>query len=216
MKVLFIFFYLLMCVLFINNSCTQYKKADYSEKSDKLRIIKIIPKNKNGGEYYPYKLVQRETKRIGLNFLDKGYDSIFIRLWYVMTPKLQVIDLKKSDGIWKAESHNMQLDLINDTIQIVNVKSNPAFPKSGWESFTTKLFSKNILNLPDDSEKKDYNLNSATDASFVIVEIATKNKYKIYSYTEPFVHLEFPEAKLMANIMNFIEQELGMKRYKKF
>ena len=133
-----------------------------------------------------------------------------------MTPMLQVIDLKKSDGIWKAESHNMQLDLINDTIQIVNIKSNPVFPKSGWESFTSKLFSINILNLPDDSEIKDYNLNSATDASFVIVEIATKNKYKIYSYTEPFVHLEFPEAKLMENIMNLIEQELGMKRDEKF
>lgn len=211
MRALFFFLFISTCILVINNSCTQPKEPVFSEKVDKQEMTKTIPKNKYG-DYYPYKMVQANTKRIGLNFLDKGYDSIFIRLWYVYRFSLQVVDLKKSEAVWKAEFHNMQLDLINDTIQPVNIKSNPAFPKSGWENFTGKLFALNVLNLPDDLEIKDYHLNGAMDASFVTVEIATKSKYRIYSYTEPYVHLEFPEAKSMENIIKLIDEELGVKR----
>lgn len=214
-KIQFLVIIIQFCIFFLINSCIHREKSVILNKSDKQEVIKIIPKNKYGGSYFPYELVKKTTKRAGLNFLDNGYDSVFIRLWYVYRFSLQVVDLKKNQGVWKAESHNMQLDLINDTIQPVNIKSNPAFPKSGWESFTSKLFSLNILNLPDDSEIKDYHLNNATDASFITVEIATINKYKIYSYTEPYVHLEFLEARSMENIIKLIDEELGLKRAEK-
>ena len=210
MKALFMVFIVLICVLFVNNSCTHSGKPAILEKPDQQEIIKIIPKNKYGGDYYSYKMVQKDTKRTGLNSLDKGFDSMFIRLWYVYVSTMQVTDLKKSNGKWSAEVHNMKLGLINNRPEVISTNSISVSPKSDWNIFTGKLFSLNILDLPDDSELPDYDI--PTDASFVIVEIATKERYKIYSYSEPYMHLEFPQAANMENIMKLIEEELGVKR----
>ena len=198
-----------MCALLVNISCTNSKKPAIIKKPIQ-EIIKIIPKNKYGGDYYAYKMIQNDTKRAGLNFLDIGYDSIFIRLWYVYNSTIQVTDLKKSNGNWSGEVHNM--DLIDSGIksEVANVKTIEVFPVSTWDIFIGKLFSLHILDLPDDSELTDYH--SSTDANFVIVEIATKGRYKIYSYSEPYMHLEFPQATNVENIMKLIEEEFGVKR----
>ena len=213
MKVISIKIIISVYTLFLNISCTDLKKPAIIKKPFKQEIVKIIPKNKYGGEYYPYKVIQNDTKRVGLNFLDNGYDSMFIRLWYVYNSTMQVTDLKISNGNWSGEVHNMNLGFIDYKTEVTNINTTKVFPKSPWNIFIGKLFSLDILDMPDDSELSDYH--SSTDASFVIVEIATKERYKIYSYSEPYMHLEFPSATKMENILKLIEEELGVKRHGK-
>ncbi len=215
MKNLFTFIILAIGILFINNSCTYSEKPALTKEPDKQEIIKIIPKNKNGASYYPYKMVQKDAKRIGLISLDKGYDSLFIRLWYVYRATMQVTDLKKSDGKWSAGFHTMKFGVIEDRLDVIETNSTYISPKSDWNIFMNKLFSLNLLELPDDSELPDYK-SLVNDAAFVIVEVATKERYKIYSYGEISDHLEFPQVVKMENIMKLIEEEFGIKRTEDF
>ena len=213
-KTQFLVVTILFCIFFVINSCTHREKSVILKESDKQEVTKIIPPNKYGGNYFPYKLVQKTIKSTKLNLLDKGYDSIFIRLWYVYRFNFQVIDLKKSNGKWSAEIHYIELGNVNDKLEVIKTNSINITPKSDWNIFIGKLFSLNILTLPDDSELPDYGF--GTDGAFVTVEIATRSKYRIYSYSEPIMHLKIPEAANMENIMILIEQELGVKRDEKF
>ncbi|NOT91415.1 hypothetical protein [Ferruginibacter sp.] len=215
MKKIFAFSILVTCVFFISHSCTYSEKPTLSRVQDKQEIIRIIPKNQYRKNFYPYKMVERDTKRTGLNFLDKGYDSMFIRLWYVYRATKQVIDLKKTDGKWSAEFHSMKMGVIEEQLGVVETKSIPISPKSDWNVFMSKLFSLKILDLPDESELPNYK-NLVNDAAFVVVEISTKEMYKIYHYGEISEHLEFPQAVNMENIMKLIDEEFGIKRDEKF
>ncbi len=203
----------LISFLLIVYSCTQTGKPSSSEKTDSQLIDTTIPKNKYDKESFPSKMIKRDIKKAGLLSLDNGYDSIFIRLWYTYGSTKQVVELRKTLGKWNAEFHSMELGIVDSKISITNTASIHGYPKSNWNVFTDKLFSFDILNLPDDSELYNYNVDA--DGNFVVVEIASKNKYRIYSYSVPYVHLEFPEAVKMENIMKLIEEEFGVLRDEK-
>lgn len=200
----------LICFLHLVYSCKQSAKPSSSDKTDSQLIIKVIPKNKYDKEYFPSKMIKRDIEKTGLLSLDNGYDSMFIRLWYTYGSTKQVVELRKTMGKWNAEFHSMELGIVDNKISITNTTSIQGYPKSNWNVFTDKLFSLDILNLPDDSDLYNYNVDA--DGNFVVVEIATKKNYRIYSYSVPYVNLEFPQAVKMENIMKLIEEEFGVLR----
>jgi hypothetical protein len=214
MKNLFTFIVLAIGILFINNSCTYTTKQDSQPEPGKQEMVRIIPKNEYDKESFPSKMIKRDIKKTGLLSLDNGYDSMFIRLWYTYSATKQVVELRKTLGKWNAAFHSMELGVVDNEISITNTTSIQGYPKSNWNVFTDKLFSLDILNLPDQSDLYNYNVDA--DGNFVVVEIATKKKYRIYSYSVPYVHLEFPEAVKMENIMKLIEEEFGIKRTENF
>ena len=215
MKRLLFFLPILVTVFITVNSCLDSPKKKLAPETVGQRVIKKIPKDRYGRNYPYYNMAQEYTKDVGLNPLNDGFDSIFLRIWYPYRSNVQVIDIKKIVEKWDAEYHSMEIDLINDKLHAVNIKTQQIHPESGWNSFTSNLFSLNILNMPHQSELSGYESGDA-DGTSITVEIATRKSYRIYSYTNPNVHLEFPEAKQVENIMELIENELGVKRHEIF
>lgn len=215
MKRVLVFLPILLNIFILINSCKDSNQKKISEKTVGQGVIKKIPKDRYGRNYPYYNMVQEFTKDADLNSLNDGFDSMFIRIWYAYRSTLQVIDLKKDAIKWEGEYHSMEIDLIKDTFQAVNIKTQQIHPKSGWDSFTKNLFSLNILNMPHQSELSGYGGGDA-DGTSITVEVATKKSYRIYSYTDPMVHLEFPQAATMEKIMELIEDELDVKRNEKF
>ena len=65
-------------------SCGGNSVADH-EKFDTIdtgTLIKDVPREKSGEIAFEYSTKDTLEKRIGLHDLSKGYDSIFIRLYY--------------------------------------------------------------------------------------------------------------------------------------
>ena len=215
MKRLHFFLPMLVTVFITVNSCLDSHPKKIAPETVRMAVIKKIPKDRYGRNYPYYNMVQEFTNDASLNSLNDGFDSLFLRIWYAYRSTLQVIDLKKDVTKWEGEYHSMEIDLINDTFHALNIKTEQIRPKSGWNRFTNNLFSLNILNMPNQSEISAYQGGDA-DGISITVEIANKNSYRIYSYTDPIVHLEFPEAKQVENIMELIEKELGVKRHEIF
>lgn len=198
------------CIAII--SCDANTQNSESSKSGSDTVIKDIPKFFDSDHFK--KIKNDILSKAGLPDIENGFDSLQIRIWlgYVFKNQEQVLVLKKQDDGWSGEfidlffnySGKHKLDSINKQVKDVR-------PISGWNEFITKLYQLDFLTLPDDSKISNYS--SDADGDGVTVEIATKDKYRIYSYQSPGIREDsIPEAKKIENILQLIEDELGVKR----
>lgn len=204
-------FAILIYLFFLSCSDKSNRTTISPNSEDKKDFIKIIPKTQDGKLCYAYEITKRATEKSVLTTIENGFDSIFIRLWYIHRFEIEVLEFKKEAGFWNAEFHKVDFFLIRSNIEVEKVKSLKISPKSGWDFFVKRIFTLGITNLPDDSELSGYN-GLPNDADFAIVEVSTSEKYRLYSYTMPILFPEIKEAKAMEDIMELIENEFGIKR----
>jgi hypothetical protein len=186
--------------------------------ASKYNIEKDIPVNKQGKLSYMYSYTREYLAKCSLLELEKGYDSLAIRLWfhYSFDRRIQIVELKKKNKQWNAEfillteNYDKNDSLISVSQEIIYNKK----PASGWDSFMRELLLLNITTLPCDADIPEYN--SPMDGAGVCVEIATIEKYRFYDYSSPSYNVEnIWQAKNMVLIMELIEGEFDFKRIRK-
>ncbi len=201
-------------------SCESKKKEINTSNSLEFDIdtfVQDIPREKNGDFDFAYRTKDTIEKRVGLIDLSKGYDSVFIRLYYSysLSEISQMVEIfydKKIES-WQSKIHTLLFEYSTNGDSLINVKDSvvQASPKSGWQVMMKKLNSFDMIDLPDCSMLENYAL--PMDGDGVMVQVATNKKYRMYSYTMPVLYKNLiPEAKKMYKILYVIQDELGFKQ----
>lgn len=176
-----------------------------------------LPREHNGEISTVYTQKHLIEIPLELKDLSKGFDSLFIRISYsfVESDSSQKVEIfyDKQNKQRKATIYNL---LINyspgfDSIIGVNKEVLDVKPKSGWQTLITRLNASDIQTLPDFEKIEKYEV--PMDGSGVVVEIATRNSYRMYTYISPGLNKQFiAPAKKMCEILKIIEDELGFQQ----
>lgn len=196
-------------------SCSGQKND--SEKSNSISFVKEIPQKKNGEYANTYKYVSQMVDKLNLDRLEEGFDSIQVRIWVAggSDDTDNVFMLWHDQKNWNAQAYfysyerNKNNSNKEDTIigRVINMS-----PKSGWNSFTDKLFEQKISDLPNMDSLPINNI-EVIHGQAVNIEISTKSKYRLYSYYSPSSYQEeYWQAKNIVNILKLLEDEFEFRR----
>lgn len=215
------FIFSIVFVLYFSNGCST-KQSDMLNATKTaigdVVVRKDIPRNKQGKVDYFYTYFKELRKNNNLEDLEKGSEGLIIRLWYDYSHynQKQVIELKEEGGTWQSAVYTLidQYDSNDSLLSVQKVCHSPS-PKSGWASFVKQLTDLEISTLPDDDTIANYNM--PMDGATVGVEVAKNNSYRFYSYSSPSYNREgMWQARNMEQIMEVIETELGVERFRGF
>jgi hypothetical protein len=170
-----------------------------------------IPKTRLGSIGPEYETVRRSEKYLNLGNIDNGVDSIEIRIWYgYQIDTAQMVRITNNHHKWSGSLFTYSFTEKNDVIKSVVYKQ----PLIGWNIFISELVHMGLFTLPDADEIEDYVF--ATDASRILVEIAGKNMYRLYTYDEPRLQKStVVQAKQIEKILAFIEKQFQFKMLEK-
>jgi hypothetical protein len=182
-------------------------------------LVKDIPLDKRGRPASYYRNKGGVENKLGLNTLENGFDSLQIRIWYgyAFNDTSQLVIVKNTKGVWKGDFFYLKYNLNNkgDSIESISKQVVSKEPRSGWQSFISRILALHVLTLPDYHKITEYYQGADGDA--VIVEIASEKLYRIYSYQAPGVYKgKHKEAQNMEDILTLIEDEFGFYRLRKF
>src|SRR5437762_516793 len=118
---------------------------------------KEIPCYASGKKDIFYTAIRKFEKIANLDTLENGFDSLQIRIWYNYAKTRsgkKIFSIKRQNKNWTGTLYTDFTDSIKNVI-----------PKSGWSSFMKKLFSDDIMTLPNMDEikgdRKSTRLNSS-------------------------------------------------------
>ena len=211
MKVVF----LLSCLQVLS---TAVRSQTHFDTTNASLFKREIPKLKNGQLPTYYRNKHDIENMMGLPSVETGFDSLQLRIWYgyARTDSAQLIVLSKSRDKWSAQLYNFTyIRNANNKIKAITKKVTTGVPRQGWRQFSEKLFSFNITMLPDQSEINNYP--DFADGDALIVEVATRNSYRIFSYKEPkLAQHQFKEADNVEQALALIEGQFDFKRLRIF
>lgn len=185
---------------------TEGKKQANSETRD---FRKDIPLRANGDTSIDYLDAKKEQERLGISSLENGVDSLEIRLWavYAYNDTSQIITIRKEKSSWKSEL--LTLHYLSD--QNVNKSIKSIVPKSGWSQLIDTLMHLSIMTLPSHESVPEAYFDA--DVDYLIVQTATKNSYRFYSYPWPAPqHRGVKEVEKIKSILQVLDSELEFKR----
>ncbi|MGH9944050.1 MAG: hypothetical protein ACRD9R_17030 [Pyrinomonadaceae bacterium] len=153
--------------------------------------------------------IKQRSQRAGISDLRSVRllkDDLEVRMWVgFATDPLKGFVIKRSDGQWSA-TYLMPIDPKSPRH---NHQQKLSEPTSGWEAFWDRLTNKGILTLPDSTKLGEEVI--FPDAEYYVVEVNTGEMYRAYKYAVP-EYQKWPEAKRMAEIIEIIFSEFGIKR----
>ena len=200
--------YFYIVILFSLFSC------GYNMKNDKNGTTAfIVDTPKNGVEY-----IRDVRDRLKLVPLEKGFDSLQIRVWLSqgLSVAQQVIIIKRENNKWESKFIEYEPIYYNnymyDSVLYMKSKECIVIPKTGWKSFISKLFNFEINDLSDQTKIKNYD--HPNDGGNLVVEIATRKKYRLYTYHQPDSNNAIKEARLMSSILDLLSKELNVKLFR--
>lgn len=170
-----------------------------------------------------YRDFLKVQQQIGISSLEKGFDSLQIRIWYGgYACGDRLITLTLIGHKWNAAVYTITSNLAellkgwtdDSLIERLNYSAEMEkhFPASGWRKLISELFQLNVLTLPDMRKIKGLVKEPVSDGDWVLVEIATRKCYRGYSYSNPDLYIEkHPEAKKIVEICRLLEKELGLE-----
>lgn len=131
----------------------------------------------------------RMDKWLNLQSLGKGYDSLQIRFSYeiYIMPEWTMIALIHDGKKWTAEISRIS-NHYNEKKEMVDTMSRKIRldkPKSGWVNFISKLFDLKVLTIDDEKIISKEDRVTPADGDGLDFEIATKNVYRFYGYSNP-------------------------------
>ncbi|OSZ79996.1 hypothetical protein CAP36_01655 [Chitinophagaceae bacterium IBVUCB2] len=206
-------------------SCENHTPSKRNDISDNANIFKFQIPNRNGAvDSILYNKMKFRTNQLGFVPLYKGFDSIQIRIWSsVAGIGDRVVVLENAKTEWRVEISEIQYSP-NHSLKKTD---KPEY----WEWYLpsreitnkisgnqvneliSKLFALNIMHLPDENEISGYEVTDASHDDVIFVEIATKNLYRAYRYTNPEIgfskHLE---VRSIVEILKLIDEEFKLKR----
>jgi len=156
-----------------------------------------IPTYNNGLKGYFYNSIRESSEALGLSDLQKGVDSIEIRIWFFYAKRdrsFGKLHIYKFEENWNGKASYGSSNLVE------------ILPKSGWEKFTSKLFKEDILNLQNHYSIKGLKT-MIKDGDTYCVEIGDRSSYRFYSYHSPELFKKYKDARHMSKILKLIRRE---------
>lgn len=178
-------------------------------------FIQDIPDNLNTSSYI--KLKKDFISQMGIDQIDSGYDGTQIRIiiGYPHSDTGHLLIFRNNGSNWTANFFEFHYGGSNEPSSKITNRELPILknPKSGWNPFIKKLNDFGIMDLPDYSSIPDYHL--PMDASSIVFEIATRTKYRMYSYPAISVYRsKIKEVDSVERIILLIEKEFNFKTRK--
>lgn len=211
-KLVILFAYLVV----LYSACKEQKNNFSGDNQNTTDTVSLdVPLNKKGEYVKSYYYKNKVTSKMALDNIEKGFDSIQIRIWhgYSFNDSAQLFLLKKRNGKWEANLFLLKFFFNENRDSLISVSKDVKnkVPKSGWNSFTKEIFDFGIADLPD-MFKVAPDLVMA-DGNGISVEISTRNRYRFYRYQDPYLLQDkLPTAKKMEQILQLIEIEFDFKR----
>ena len=171
-----------------------------------------------------YEKTKRATIELSLPKIEKGVDSLEIRLWskVEVTNGGNVLEIRKINNKWTCsdysyiETQHIKRHEISDDISFFTNFTIDTFwvkkiePKTGWKDFFEKLQAKKAFELPDQRTIKGWD-NNVSDGISYLFEFSTKNNYRYFSYNCPDIYeKKFIECKRMTQILEIFNSEFGV------
>ena len=167
-----------------------------------------------------YAFIKFKQQKIGLDSIQGGYDSLQFRIWDLqgLFGHMEVYVIKNNQYKWTAEYYSIHGDsnfndgLILDEFEWGDepfniVKQKQLMPRIPWKKFVDSLISFDIMILPDMESVKGMEV-TWTDGSWIVIEVANKNGYRVYHYNSPHRFEKFEEANKIEGILSLISNEL--------
>jgi len=200
--------YCLVFLLFISFSCKEKGFIKDVPKSD------VAPRRGNKPSWYEVYQMLSDSLKIGR--IDNGFDSLQIRIWVGSAfSHNKVAVFTCSAGNWSSSlitfiPHYFNEGHFNENRDsVVYFETNSIAPAKpiNWPEFIEKLYDCDIMKLPDQQYLKGYD--HPTDGVGYTIEIATINKYRLYSYHSPEVNTQVNEARKMNEILKLVKKYTG-------
>ena len=156
-----------------------------------------IPTYNNGQKGYFYESIRESSEVLGLRDLQKGVDSLEIRIWFFRAKRDRTfgkLHIYSYENGWNGQASYGSTTLVE------------ILPKSGWNSFISKLLKKNIMTLQNQRDIEGFNL-MIFDGDTYCVEVASKDTYRFYSYNSPDMTKKYKDARKMNRILRLIKRE---------
>lgn len=196
-------------------SCNSFSNNDGELMStDTIPIVSDIPKRFLDSKYFTNIRKEKLEAKLKLKPLQKGFDSLQIRIWIDCNAKGNLIVIERAEQIWRARFYFFSVyyddehpwDLVDSSIRIEEKN-----PVSGWWHFSKGLIDSGIVTIPDYFTYP--NLVFPTDADGIIVEIATIKTYRIYEYIALDFNSRLADGpQKLSECLNLIEREFKYKR----
>ncbi len=163
---------------------------------------------------FTQKMDKKLEALLKLESLQKGFDSLQIRVWIDCGNKISsLIVLERERYQWNAVFYSFNIYYNEKTgFEIRNLNTENRSPKSGWESFSKNLMETDIIDLPDHSKfSPKYNL--PNDAYRILVEVGMLKKYRLYEYPELGLNSNIADGPgKLHQALKLIEREFNYKR----
>jgi hypothetical protein len=204
--VLVIFSTLLACHSNLPGNNKTYNKSD--------TVVKDIPLI-NGKYPYYYTKQNIFLAKLGLDSLERGYDSLHIRIRLAnsMSDRGLILEITRKQHVWSGRLYKSSMHFFyhSDSVIINSKTISDVKPKSNWDSLMQHLYKLKVLDLRDQSEIP--NGGGCGDGDGAVFEIATRNKYRIYSYScyDSLDSITW-QAKNVELIVKTLESEFDFKR----
>jgi hypothetical protein len=201
-------------IFFICESCNNngYKSTNDGKNFNDTIILDIPQKFRSNT--FSKRVHEDFCKNLNIGSLKTGYDSLQIRVWIECGyDSSNLIVFKKNPSGWKGDIYYYKI--IHDgqsNFRLSNVTSFNKTPASGWNIFINDLMKTGLMELPDFTiYMPKYNL--PNDANKVLVETATKKRYRLYEYPELRLNYDNIEgAKKLDSALCLIEKEFNFTR----
>ncbi len=160
------------------------------------------------GDIY-YKSIKKKQKDLNLKKLEKGTKGVEIRVWfeYELQTFGELVVIQKKKKKWKGEYYRFEEKKASKKHilgKISSFKKKKTKPQIGWLSFIRELESLDVYSLPGEKRQKNYLPNR--DGVTYIVEVATADSYRFYSYWCPDSK-DGGEAEKMSKITELFREE---------
>lgn len=204
--------------LFLLSSCEENNSSKEIDSHDKVIFYDTIKRDVPEwfkGDTLVQRRVTELNKMLKLEPLQKGFDSFQLRISIDcdLRDTQHIIVIKNQNGHWNAIFNYYTLSGNEDgSVKLLNHEVEDKQPKSGWESFITRLMATRVEQLPDYLEfgrKYIY----PTDSDAVTVEIATSAIYRLYQYPALRSNTDIKEGPgKLEEALLLIEKEFNYKR----
>jgi hypothetical protein len=161
-----------------------------------------------------YLFMQSTSDSLGLNRIDKGFDSIEIRISFTYSNSLagKMVVIRNLDSKKWTSLIYTYTPLLNDSgNKITRYHKSKILlrPKNGYNKIIADLKKSNFFSLPGEDTDKSY-LNESHHPNLMTVEFATKDEYKFYKYPIPFLGLKGRSNFDVKKIADLIKSEFDL------
>ena len=166
-------------------------------------FVSVWPKNIDTS--YLKKQRKQFLNNLNINDISLGVDSFEIRLarnhaLFVEKDLFVIIFLNNK---WTAIHYAFQGDL-DDSISFQKREFLPINPV---KSLIDSIYLSGILDIPSQVDLKDYR-NRVADGEYFVMEFATKDKFKLILYENPYHYPEYAESKIVSNFIEMFYRNI--------